>query len=177
MKSPNYPYSILAFLMIVIFSGTVFAKDFDHSITDQDEQKTVIITESNYNCFADINCLRYDEEIKNSGLKIQFDDRWNADRYILTGSSENERVYAEYNQHGNLIKGHLVQINVPLPGKIYRYLSTGEYKGWNMIGNEKTVHNFTPGTTEYKVILEKEGKGKVLYFDRDGNKKDPFPVS
>ncbi len=177
MKSTTYPNILLAFLMIVIFSGTLYAKDIDHSKTDQDEQKSLVISESNYNCFADINCLRYDPEVKNSGLNIRFDHRWYADRYILTGSSENERVFAEYDERGNLVKGHLVQINVPLPGKINRYLATGEHKEWKMIGNEKTVRNFDPKTTEYKVILEKEGKGKVLYFDRNANIMEPFSVS
>ncbi len=175
MKSSNYPISILAFLMIVIFSGTVFAKDIDHSINQ--DGNVLVINEQNYSCFTDINCLRYDAAIKNSGLKVRFDERWNAGHYILKGTSENERVYAEYNEHGNLVKARLIQVNVPLPNKINRYLATGEFKEWKLIGNEKTVQNFDPKTTEYKVILQKDGKGKVLYFDNKGNKVDPFPVS
>ena len=136
----------------------------------QNPNNTFLDNESNYTCLRDIKCLKRQ---KRFNFKLEGNVR-NANKYIVKGQSKNEHLYAEYGGNGKLINSRYVLLNVRVPGKIRQYLTSGEYEGWKMIGNEKTVLSFNPKTTEYSIILQKDNDSIVLYFDRLGNRKIPF---
>jgi hypothetical protein len=183
MKPVFLPYQMFALVMVLAFSGVAVAQTSSNinDAASQTDAADVLpapfrIDESDFSCFRDLNCLKSNRALRDKGLNVTFNDHLGSDRFILEGESRNERIYAEYNDRGGLVKGVLMRTNAILPKPLMDNLASGDYAGWQMIGNEMSVQHFDARTTEYKVILQKEGEAKILYFDRFGNEKTTIPV-
>lgn len=174
MKYNTITLSTLFLALFVLFAGAATAQNERDSqksgvMNFTEQNSSLTISEEDFRCFRELNCLKRNTMLREKGLNVNFSSHAPSDRYILKGESKNEKVYAEYNDKGDLVKGVLVRTDVILPSEIRNRLSSGEYKDWTMIGNEITITNFDSRNTEYKVIVQKEGEAKVLYFDRKGN--------
>lgn len=179
MMTFNTSIRILTILVFLIFSGSVFSQGLSQSSGQEDmiepkKQNSSLISENYYNCFKELHCLKNNREIREKGLDIQFDRKRHFKEYQLSGETRNEKLDAVYDDQGRLIEARLVRVNFALPRFITEQLVTGQYADWRMIGNEMVVENFDAKTTRYKVILQKEDQGTVLYFDRHGNQMNHF---
>ncbi len=143
--------------------------DTDQKV-DQETRSSYGITEADYECFKNIHCLKKNKELQQRGLHINFKSTNDYERYELRGESPNEIVYAAYDQNGNLIEGEHRRVDVAMPRFITQQLVSGPFSEWRMIGNERYIKNFDTATTQYKIIMEKDHRGTVLYFDKDGNR-------
>jgi hypothetical protein len=137
--------------------------------TDSEKPKnTLTITEDNFNCFQNLECLKRNNPFPNSNLSnIRLNDR-RAEGYTVEGSSKNESLYAEYNYRGELVKASVIQRNIPLPRAINEVLVTGKFESWTMIGNELVIQNFDRSNMQYKVILQNGDDIRVEYFNKYG---------
>lgn len=137
-----------------------------------DNKSSLTITESNLTCFKNLDCLQSENIFKESDFSLIRKGNNRFTSYTVEGSSENEELFAQYDQNGKLIRSTVLQRNIPLPGKINKKLASSEYSEWQMIGNERTIENFEEKRIEYKLILQKENKIRVVYLDCNGENKN-----
>lgn len=126
------------------------------------------IQENNLYCFQTLQCLRAENPFNNSSIAdIMLNDT--QEKYVIEGKSRNEELYAEYNgKNGTLIKATVIQRNIILPKHLLVTLTSGEFKSWTMVGNKRTIKNFSKDSIEYEVVLMKDGELRIEYFDSNG---------
>lgn len=126
------------------------------------------IQEDNLYCFQNLQCLKAENPFNNSKIA---DIKLNGtnEKYVIEGKSRNEELYAEYHgQNGTLIKATVIQRNIILPKHLLVNLASGEFKSWTMVGNKRTIKNFSKNSIEYEVVLMKDGELRIEYFDSNG---------
>jgi hypothetical protein len=130
------------------------------------------IVEEDYPYLMNLNCLKdgnyftsrgWNWDLKNINPKIptHFDFR---------GSGSGINLMATYDNEGFLVESMLKITDTRIPPAIRRFISSGEFKGWVMVGNEKIVRDFDPYQTEYKIILSDGVTQQTLNFKDQGNR-------
>jgi hypothetical protein len=166
-------------LLTIVLSAitAVQASALQHTDTPPERENAPValaIQESNFACFKDLQCLQKENPFTNSNLESIRLNSERYDRYVIEGSSKSEQIYAIYDRTGRMIKAEVIQRNIALPKSIQDVLFTEPFDSWTMIGNEFSVKNFDRSTIEYKVVLERNGEVRIIYFDRHGQQTPPI---
>lgn len=158
---------ITALILVISYAPAAFSQAPQHNKFEPTDSH-LSINESNLYCFQNLQCLKEESPFKNSNLK---DVKLNSstEKYVIEGKTKNEELYAEYDgSNGNLIKATVIQRNIILPRNISVELTTGDYKGWTMIGNKRVIKDFMRDSIEYEVVMMKDGELRIEYFDANG---------
>jgi len=173
LKSMAYPDITLNLIPEAMKTKLIFAQQpsSDRS-SPADYRSSLTINESNFSCFKNLHCLQRENIFRNSDLSMVRNANNRYSSYTVEGSSDNEELFAQYDQNGNLIRSTVVQRNIPLPRKINKLLASADYSDWKMIGNERTIENFDEKSIEYRLILQNETEIRVVYLDSNGENKN-----
>jgi hypothetical protein len=170
----NLKYSLIIIVLSAFTAVQASAQQPDNQPEREKATAGFAIQESNFSCFQDLQCLKKENPFKSSNLESIRLNRERYDRYIVEGNSKSEQIYAIYDRSGRLMKAEVVQRNVLLPESILFQLVSEPFDSWTMIGNEFSVKNFDRSTIEYKVILERDGEVRIIYFNRHGQRTPPI---
>lgn len=133
------------------------------AVQNQPAPELSVITEDDYpNLLTLTGLKKYSNVLYPDNLKKN-------NEYQVKGYGKRASLYALYNKEGNLIEANYVVKNSRLPSAIYQNLVTGNYRGWTMINNKKTVRDFDSMKTEYEVEIQRDKIRQTLYFDYAGN--------
>ena len=129
------------------------------------------IVEEDYPYLMNIECLKDGTYFTSRG--------WNWDlkninpkdptHFKIRGKGSGINIMATYDNEGLLVESKLKIKNTRIPPAIRRFIHSGEYEEWAMVGNEKTVRDFDPYQTEYTIILTDGTNQKTLKFKNQGN--------
>lgn len=127
--------------------------------------------EEDYPYLRNLECLKNKNFLNARGFTSTFKNMKsrNNSHFVLTGSGYKLNMRATYAKDGTLVKSLLTMQDIRIPSAIRQYIFSGKFKGWTMTGNEKIVTDFDPYQTEYKIIMTKGTKEKVLSFREYGN--------
>lgn len=159
---------LITIALAVSISPAISQHTTGDNIENDTPQNTRIIVEENFSCFQSLKCLQKENPFKKSNLNEVRLNSNSTERYVVEGSSKNESMHAVYNSNGELIRATVIQRNIPTPRAITEVLATGEFKAWQIIGNELVIENFDKQTMQYKVILQNDKEVRVEHFDRHG---------
>lgn len=158
----------LIIFTISLFVTTAAQTAAQQPAFDETSPPRLAVTVENLTCLKSLQCIQKENLFGNSNFDILKNHNSRFEGYIVEGSAENEDLFAQYDHQGELIRSTVIQRNIPLPREIRIQLINEEFNSWSMIGNERVIKNFDNKSTEYKLILQKENKIRVAYFDYKG---------
>lgn len=168
MLFKNIHMLFCAITLTLAFAPATFSQSFYTDDNHPEMEQNLSINESNLYCFRNLQCLIQENPFRNSSLKdINLNNA--TKKYVIEGKTRNEELYAEYNgTTGNLIRSTVIQTDIILPMPILEKLVSDEFKDWTMAANKRIIKNFAKDTIRYEVILMKDDKIRVEYFNQYG---------
>ncbi len=141
----------------------------------------IIITESDYSCLQNLDCIKDTHFLSLRRWNISFTNEnvSNVSKYMLKGQAENEEIRAIYDSDGSLIEAEHIRKNTRLPLAVRNQISQPEFSGWKMTSNQVIVKDFDPKNTTYIVQLEKSQHDQEIHFNHDGEmiyRKAPIDI-
>jgi hypothetical protein len=187
MKMTKSPLLTMTALLLLICTLPGFTHAQDQSdlalvYPEAAEFAPIIITESDYNCLQNLDCIKDTHFLSLRRWNITFIDEniRNAPNYILKGHADNEEIRAIYDSDGSLLEAEHIRKNIRLPLSVRNQISQPEFSGWKMTSNSMTVRDFSPEQTTYVVKLEKSRHNQEVHFNREGEmiyRKAPINIS
>jgi hypothetical protein len=171
-KSPILTITALLLLMCAL-PGFIHAQEqSDLALVHPEvaEFAPIIITESDYSCLQNLDCIKDTHFLSLRRWNISFTNEnvRNASNYMLKGQADNEEIRAIYDADGSLIEAEHIRKNTRLPLTILNQISQPDFSGWKMTSNQVTVKDFNPENTTYIVQMEKSQHNQEIHFNHDG---------
>jgi hypothetical protein len=151
--------AIIGLLLSMVFN-------VEPALAQTENRQIKPLSEANYACFQQLNCVANSEALKEKGWNVQFDETIKNYPQARTArmSGDGLEVTARYDKDGKLLSGMYELHNTALPRVLLAHLADNSFKGWAMTGNKITVRNFNAATTTYQVTLANESEKKTVRF-------------
>lgn len=159
-------------IAISLFVSTTVLTMAQQPVIDEASPPALAVKVDNLACLKSLQCIQKENLFVKTNLDILRNGNGRFGGYTIEGSSENEELFAQYDNRGNLIRSNVIQRNIPLSREVRKQLINEEFNSWNMIGNERMIKNFDKKSIEYKLILQREDEIRVVYFDYKGQNKN-----
>jgi hypothetical protein len=88
--------------------------------------------------------------------------------YYVTFKKDNEIHKAKLNKEGKLIESKKSLTEEKIPKAVTESLANSVYKDWTVISEKEEIKNVAEKEALYRIVVQKDNKKHILYFEKSG---------